>query len=57
MARLKIGLAWLAIVAGTAGLAAYFFDASFWPTALLVAVAVTANGVLAFREDRGEFND
>jgi hypothetical protein len=55
--RIGVALLWVAICGGVAGIASYFFDAPFWPSALLVALALLANGLLAFWEDRGTFND
>lgn len=56
-ARLKPTLVWLAIslLAGASG--SYFLGLGFWPTALIVGLALVANGLLADWEDRGTFNE
>ena len=56
-ARLKATLTWLAIplLAGVSG--SYFLELGFWSTALIVGLALIANGLLADWEDRSTFND
>jgi hypothetical protein len=49
---LKFAGVWLAIVCSIGAGASYFLDISFWTAALIVGVALIANGLFAEWEDR-----
>ena len=55
--RVRYGLIWAAISLAI-GLACHLaFDIDFVLATLIAAAALTLNGIVAFREDRGKFND
>ena len=54
-ARIKGFVVWAALVSGIAAAAAWLFAVEWWIAALLAAL--TINGMIATREDRGSFND
>jgi hypothetical protein len=55
--RLRYTLDWLAICVAVGLIARIAVGASFVLTTMGAAVALTLNGVLAYWEDRGNFND
>ena len=55
--RFGYALAWLAISVCVGLIARFLFDASFVLTTIMAGVALTLNGMLAYWEDRGKFND
>jgi uncharacterized membrane protein HdeD (DUF308 family) len=55
--RLKNLVIWLTISVLGGALVAYFSALDFWVCTLLVGLALTANGIVAYREDKGTFND
>ena len=57
MSRTKATFFWALILIAVGALVGKLLNMNFWASVALVAAALTLNGWLADREDRGTFND